>query len=998
MDQDGLESIDADTNDRISGLSREEASIHPQLSAFMPNPISPPGLGDLEALERLKNAIKNNQHELFRAVPRPAVLASLWQGPATTGSDSDGPVSQPTERQLDSSSELAGSRNESRNGSIGAPVFPQNATFLGTRDPSVASVPNGSSGHQVEPITLSTDSPNEAISHAAITHSEAVEDVKPEMSVEPLTPLTQTSMSSSQDHALEHAIESHTDAISSDHDNRSHDGSSHEGRREQTTDHISSPPPVGSLDAPPVLDNARQLDNIESKTNEQPQEEIRNIYERPPELARRLDLESRIEPRSRTSRYEHRSEPHLHPRNEHFRSETGRGRDSERSTHLPHAMADRPTISRPRLEDRMADGLRSEPRGVAVLDDRRPVPDRPSNAVFKLSTNGVSSPAERRPFSESRRFEEGRNSEGLHSKDEDPRGLDNDRRAPVQRRPSVSERRPVFVERRGPHAPAERRDLVDTRPANEANHLDDDARRRSLVEQHSHDLNSRPLSHSFDHRAPMLEERRPSLDGKRRVASPDAISATHSLSSPPGVIFARSRSMVPSSASNGQPSSPSPVAQISERPDTSIVRTPSLKERISDAPPLPARSEETGRTLPPRMAGSVHALEARNRTLSTTSPRGATDSRSQRPVEPEQDAPRSDRMPSSPERLSYPPQARPPPLDREDRRPPPPNEFRERRPDPPVERPRTMSYIRPESPVSRPRPATMARPRTPISATRPPPPPSLDYRRDTRPNIRPRTPELRHRSLERRPANYDRPPPPPPPPDRRVDVPRLETRGGPPPTVSHRRYEPPAPPRPVSPPPRERYPAEPPRREPQRPPVRAEYQGRPAYDTRAPLDTRPPPAPRPYDDRGRAPPARVAPEWEREPYRAAPAPAPIRDDRRMDIGRPRELERAAPPPPRDPFYPPGPKPATYDRPAPYLPPTPTSAAYPPYNEPRTRPRSRSPIDDRRPPLKRPRDDAYDYGREARDREYYAAPGPPPPVGVYERNRRTPPPSAVPYRR
>jgi len=54
---------------------------HPQQVQFIPDPSLPPGQGDLEALERLKEIIKSNQHEIFRAVPRPAALANLYKGP-----------------------------------------------------------------------------------------------------------------------------------------------------------------------------------------------------------------------------------------------------------------------------------------------------------------------------------------------------------------------------------------------------------------------------------------------------------------------------------------------------------------------------------------------------------------------------------------------------------------------------------------------------------------------------------------------------------------------------------------------------------------------------------------------------------------------------------------------------------------------------------------------------------------------------------------------------
>jgi hypothetical protein len=53
---------------------------HSQQVQFFPDPSLPPGQGDLEALERLKEIIKSNQHEIFRATPRPAALASLYKG------------------------------------------------------------------------------------------------------------------------------------------------------------------------------------------------------------------------------------------------------------------------------------------------------------------------------------------------------------------------------------------------------------------------------------------------------------------------------------------------------------------------------------------------------------------------------------------------------------------------------------------------------------------------------------------------------------------------------------------------------------------------------------------------------------------------------------------------------------------------------------------------------------------------------------------------------
>ncbi|KAH9892423.1 hypothetical protein C8Q73DRAFT_648877 [Cubamyces lactineus] len=46
-----------------------------------PQQVLPPGQNDLEILEKLKETIKKNQHELFRPIPQPAALASVYLGP-----------------------------------------------------------------------------------------------------------------------------------------------------------------------------------------------------------------------------------------------------------------------------------------------------------------------------------------------------------------------------------------------------------------------------------------------------------------------------------------------------------------------------------------------------------------------------------------------------------------------------------------------------------------------------------------------------------------------------------------------------------------------------------------------------------------------------------------------------------------------------------------------------------------------------------------------------
>ncbi|EJF65608.1 hypothetical protein BD309DRAFT_814612, partial [Dichomitus squalens] len=65
---------------------------NPQLYPSTPVPPSislqvlPPGKNDLEILEKLKETIKNNQHELFRPIPQPAALASVYLGPRSSSS------------------------------------------------------------------------------------------------------------------------------------------------------------------------------------------------------------------------------------------------------------------------------------------------------------------------------------------------------------------------------------------------------------------------------------------------------------------------------------------------------------------------------------------------------------------------------------------------------------------------------------------------------------------------------------------------------------------------------------------------------------------------------------------------------------------------------------------------------------------------------------------------------------------------------------------------
>ncbi|KAI0762178.1 hypothetical protein BD413DRAFT_720511 [Trametes elegans] len=59
--------------------SQPQPQLIPQSSPAQQ--LLPPGQSDLEILQRLKETIKNNQHELFRPDPQPAALASVYLGP-----------------------------------------------------------------------------------------------------------------------------------------------------------------------------------------------------------------------------------------------------------------------------------------------------------------------------------------------------------------------------------------------------------------------------------------------------------------------------------------------------------------------------------------------------------------------------------------------------------------------------------------------------------------------------------------------------------------------------------------------------------------------------------------------------------------------------------------------------------------------------------------------------------------------------------------------------
>ncbi|KIJ18486.1 hypothetical protein PAXINDRAFT_8735 [Paxillus involutus ATCC 200175] len=72
-------------NYQLLSYSNYMAPLHAQQQQqqqfYQQNSIAP-GKDDLEILENLKTMIKSGQHDFYRAVPQPAALASLYQGPA----------------------------------------------------------------------------------------------------------------------------------------------------------------------------------------------------------------------------------------------------------------------------------------------------------------------------------------------------------------------------------------------------------------------------------------------------------------------------------------------------------------------------------------------------------------------------------------------------------------------------------------------------------------------------------------------------------------------------------------------------------------------------------------------------------------------------------------------------------------------------------------------------------------------------------------------------
>ncbi|KAF8069978.1 hypothetical protein FPV67DRAFT_1485689 [Lyophyllum atratum] len=69
----------------VHGPGHPQQHLPQQPPYFQPHQgILPPGRNDLEILENLKEIIKSNQHDIYRAIPQPAALASIYLGPMAT--------------------------------------------------------------------------------------------------------------------------------------------------------------------------------------------------------------------------------------------------------------------------------------------------------------------------------------------------------------------------------------------------------------------------------------------------------------------------------------------------------------------------------------------------------------------------------------------------------------------------------------------------------------------------------------------------------------------------------------------------------------------------------------------------------------------------------------------------------------------------------------------------------------------------------------------------
>ena len=118
--------------------------------------VLPSGQNDLEILERLKETIKSNKHEIFRPVPQPAALASVFLGPRSSSGSSQVP---PHPEQVPTDTSPPGLTLTSRDAS------------KSTADATSASVPSQTTSPRVPSTPDLRDGPRKLVHRSSVSES-----------------------------------------------------------------------------------------------------------------------------------------------------------------------------------------------------------------------------------------------------------------------------------------------------------------------------------------------------------------------------------------------------------------------------------------------------------------------------------------------------------------------------------------------------------------------------------------------------------------------------------------------------------------------------------------------------------------------------------------------------------------------------------------------------------------------------------------------------------
>ncbi|THH26840.1 hypothetical protein EUX98_g7347 [Antrodiella citrinella] len=102
----------------------------PQLQQYYQQPPPQSAQNDLEVLQRLKETIKNNQHDVFRPIPQPSALASIYLGPPSAVPPH--PEQAAGDRQLGQTEYDSSSRDVAASGNPGNNIVSQTRTRRGS--------------------------------------------------------------------------------------------------------------------------------------------------------------------------------------------------------------------------------------------------------------------------------------------------------------------------------------------------------------------------------------------------------------------------------------------------------------------------------------------------------------------------------------------------------------------------------------------------------------------------------------------------------------------------------------------------------------------------------------------------------------------------------------------------------------------------------------------------------------------------------------------------